>query len=98
MMPPASRPRFRGAEPQPAPAPRHGRRNRRPTLERLEGRTLFASYAAATVAELVAAINTANATGKSDTITLPAGATFLLSAVNNATNGATGLPTITRKG
>src|SRR3954467_3630554 len=63
-------------------------------IERLESRTLFASYSALTVAQLIAAINSANASGAADTITLAAGATFSLTAVNNTTDGATGLPQI----
>src|SRR4051812_14479215 len=45
---------------------------RRPAVERLEGRTLFAGYAAATASELVAAINAANGSAAADTITLAA--------------------------
>ena len=63
-------------------------------VEPLEGRMLFASYAAATVSQLIAAINSANSSGAADTITLAAGATFSLSEVNNSTSGATGLPQI----
>ena len=40
-----------------------------------EGRTLFASYAAATVAQLISTIN-ANSSADADTITLAAGTTF----------------------
>ena len=64
-------------------------------LERLEGRTLFASYAAATVPELIAVINAANASKAADEITLTAGTTFSLTAVNHTSgSGATGLPAI----
>lgn len=63
-------------------------------IERLERRTLCASYTAATGAELIAAINAANSSAAADSITLASGATFSLTAVNNTTNGATGLPTI----
>ena len=63
-------------------------------IESLEHRTLFASYTASTVSQLIAAINSANSSGAADTITLAAGATFSLTAVNNSTTGATGLPQI----
>lgn len=63
-------------------------------VERLEGRALFASYSAATVSELIAAIDAANASKVADEITLAAGATFSLTAVNNSATGATGLPVI----
>jgi hypothetical protein len=48
----------------------------------------------ADVACLIAAINTANGTGADDTITLEAG-TYLLTAVDNETDGPNGLPSIT---
>jgi hypothetical protein len=64
-------------------------------MEPLEGRTLFASYAATTVPELIAAIHAANASPGADTISLPAGAMLSLSATDNTANGATGLPRIT---
>ena len=63
-------------------------------IEQLEGRTLFASYTAATVAQLISAIDTANSSAAADTITLAADETFSLTAVNNSTNGPTGLPQI----
>src|SRR5262249_28880128 len=53
------------------------------------------NYTAATVPDLIADINAANAAGGSNTITLVAGTTFTLTAVNNTTEGATGLPVIT---
>jgi hypothetical protein len=43
---------------------------------------------------LIAAINTANANGEDDTITLRAG-TYRLTVVDNATNGSNGLPSVT---
>jgi hypothetical protein len=64
-------------------------------LELLEGRRLFASYAAATVTDLVAAIHAANAKAGTDTISLAPGAMFSLSVMDNMGNGATGLPRIT---
>ena len=54
-------------------------------VEQLEGRTLFASYSAATVAELIAAINATNASNEADAITLAAGATFSLTARTSTT-------------
>jgi hypothetical protein len=67
-------------------------------LEHLECRTLFASYAAANVPELIAAIHAANASAEADTITLVPGATFTLTAVDNGRFGPTGLPSITEAG
>jgi hypothetical protein len=46
------------------------------------------------VTELIAAINAANAAGGSNTITLAAGKTFSLTAVNNTAHGPTGLPVV----
>jgi hypothetical protein len=67
-------------------------------VERLEGRALFASYAASTVSELISRINTSNNSAQADTITLAAGATFSLTAADNAANGPTGLPVISALG
>jgi len=69
-------------------------------LEPLEGRTLFASYAASTVSQLISAINSANSSAVADTITLAAGAIFSLTAVDNTTDpdGPNGLPVITAEG
>jgi hypothetical protein len=63
-------------------------------LERLEDRTLPSNYTAASVTDLIADINAANAAGGSNTITLVAGTTFTLNAVDNTIDGATGLPVI----
>jgi hypothetical protein len=63
-------------------------------LERLEDRTVPASFTAATVAELVAAINAANLAGGANTITLAPGAAFSLTAADNPTDGGNGLPVI----
>jgi predicted outer membrane repeat protein len=64
----------------------------------LEGRTLMSglSLTAATVSDLIADINAANTAGGANTITLAAPTTspYVLTAVNNSTNGATGLPVI----
>jgi hypothetical protein len=70
------------------------RRSRRLTLEQLEDRTVPSSFTAASVSDLIADINAANAAGGANTITLVAGTTFTLTAVNNTTDGATGLPVI----
>ena len=63
-------------------------------IESLESRQLFASFTAASVADLIADINAANAAGGSNTIALAAGTTFNLSAVDNSTFALTGLPVI----
>ncbi|HEY1377042.1 MAG TPA: hypothetical protein VGF55_09620 [Gemmataceae bacterium] len=63
-------------------------------VESLEGRTVPASFTAATVPELIAGIEAANLTPEPDTISLAAGTTFTLAAANNYTHGATGLPLI----
>jgi hypothetical protein len=57
---------------------------------------LLTTYSAATVTALVADISAANTAGGSNTITLTASTTspYVLTAVNNTTNGATGLPVI----
>src|SRR5215213_9095797 len=67
-------------------------------IERLESRTLFASYSASTVTQLIAAINSANSSGAADTITLAAGATFTFTTASDTTHNATGLPRITDAG
>lgn len=65
-------------------------------LEALEDRTLLSNYTAATVADLIADINAANAAGGTNTITLiaPSTSPYVLMAVNNSTDGPTGLPVI----
>ena len=65
------------------------------SLERMEDRTLLASYTAATVADLIANINAANASAGADTITLAAGKSFTLAA---ADHDDTGLPAIAAGG
>jgi hypothetical protein len=64
-------------------------------LEQLEDRLVPSSFAANTVTELIADINAANQASGSNTITLRAGNTFSLTAVNHTTDGPTGLPVIT---
>jgi hypothetical protein len=51
-------------------------------------------FTAGTVARLIADINAANSAGGANTIRLVAGRTFTLTAVDNTTDGATGLPVI----
>ncbi len=72
-------------------ASRHGLR---PTLERLEDLTLLTSYTAATVSDLIADISASNQQGGTNSIALVAGNPFQLTAVDNTTDGATGLPVI----
>jgi len=69
-------------------------------VETLEDRLVPASFTAASVADLIADINTANQTPEADTITLAPGKTFTLTAENNFQNnyGATGLPVIAAGG
>jgi hypothetical protein len=69
----------------------------RPRLELLEDRNLPSSYTAATTSALIADINAANKAGGTNTITLAANTTFDLTAVNNTTDGASGLPVISSK-
>jgi hypothetical protein len=68
----------------------------RPRLEALEDRTLLNTYFAATAADLITDIGLANAAGGSNTITLSAAPSspYTLTAVDNSTDGATGLPVI----
>jgi hypothetical protein len=65
-------------------------------LERLEDRTLPSTYTADSVTELIADINDANKNGGANTIQLAASTAFVLTAVNNTTDGANGLPVITK--
>jgi hypothetical protein len=73
-----------------APARRHLQ------VEALEERVVMNSYTAATTADLIADIGLANAAGGANTITLSAAPSshYTLTAVNNSTDGATGLPVI----
>jgi hypothetical protein len=70
-----------------------------PRLEQCEDRTLLASYTAASVKDLIADINAANAAGGTNTIALtaPAASPYVLTAVDNTTDGANGLPVIAKK-
>jgi hypothetical protein len=78
------------------PQLRRARRGTRLALEHLEDRCLPSSYSAANVSQLIADINAANGAGSANTITLtaPKTAPYVLTAVDNTTDGATGLPAI----
>jgi hypothetical protein len=97
MMFPASTICFRGAARRPAPAARN-RGNLRPKLEWIEGRTLFSSYAASSLSALIGHMKSANTSAEADVITLSAGATYSLTAIDNSVNGPTALPRITGGG
>jgi hypothetical protein len=70
------------------------RRGRQLFLERLDDRIVPSNFTAASVSDLIAAVNTANQTPEADTITLVAGKTFTLTTVTNTTDGVNGLPVI----
>jgi len=76
----------------PAPRPK----TTRLCLEQLEDRALPSSYTADTAANLIKDIDAANNAGGANTITLAAATTapYVLTAVDNTTDGATGLPVI----
>jgi hypothetical protein len=71
----------------------------RPRLEVLEGRDVPSTFYAATASDLIADINAANKTGGANTIVLssPTTSPYVLTAVNNNTDGPTGLPVISKK-
>jgi hypothetical protein len=71
----------------------------RPRLEVLEGRDVPSTFYAATASDLIADINAANKAGGANTIVLTAPTTspYVLTAVNNSTDGPTGLPVISKK-
>ena len=81
-----------------SPTRRLDRPQRRPrlALELLEERALPSNYTAGSVSDLIVDINAANQAGGSNTITLTAPTTspYVLTAVNNSTDGANGLPVI----
>src|SRR5262249_41303409 len=68
----------------------------RPRLEALEDHILLNGYMAATAADLITDIGLANAAGGTNTITLTAATSspYTVTAVDNTTDGATGLPVI----
>jgi hypothetical protein len=68
-------------------------------LEQLEDRTLPSNFFALTVSDLIADINAANKAGGSNTITLtaPTSSPYVLTAVDNTSDGPTGLPVIAHK-
>jgi len=71
----------------------------RPGLEQLEDRLTPSNFTAANVSDLVADINAANLAAGSNTIALTASTSspYVLTAVDNTTDGATGLPVIAAK-
>ena len=71
---------------------------RKPYQQPSERKGYLPRAAARTFAsELIADINAANTAGGSNTIVLMANTTFDLTAVNNTTNGANGLPVIVNR-
>ena len=68
----------------------------RPAVLALEDRIVLNGYTAATAADLITDIGLSNQAGGKNTITLsaPTGSTYTLNAVNNSTDGPTGLPVI----
>jgi hypothetical protein len=76
-----------------------GRGRLRPRLEQFEDRTLLTSYRAGSVSDLINEINAANTAGGTNTITLTAPTTspYILTAVDNTTDGPTGLPVIAKR-
>jgi hypothetical protein len=74
------------------------RRDVRLALELLEDRLVPTNYTAGNVNQLIADINAANQAGGSNTITLTAPTTspYVLTAVDNSTDGANGLPVIAK--
>jgi hypothetical protein len=72
------------------------RRGPRLTVEQLEDRLVPSNFSAATVSDLIADINAANKAGGANTIVLtaPTNSPYILAAVDNTTDGATGLPVI----
>jgi hypothetical protein len=83
--------RGRGAAPKPG--------RFRLQFEALENRMLPCTYYPATASDLIADINAANKSGGANTIVLtaPTNSPYVLTAVNNSTDGPTGLPVISKK-
>ncbi|MBE9115280.1 CHAT domain-containing protein, partial [Lusitaniella coriacea LEGE 07157] len=59
---------------------------------------IFQIFTATNVGELIASITTANVNGEADTIRLTPNGTYTLTAVDNVTDGANGLPSILADG
>lgn len=76
------------------PAARQTTPRPRLSVEPLEDRAVPASFTAATVVDLIADMNAANQTPEADTIALVAGRTYTLTAADNNTDGANGLPVV----
>jgi hypothetical protein len=72
----------------------------RPQLEALEDRMLPSTYYAATASDLIADIKATNLHGGANTIVLtaPTSSPYVLTAVDNSTDGPTGLPVISGGG
>ena len=79
---------YRGRR-RPPRSPKAHRCGTRLCVEQLEDRTLPSNFFAATTADLIADINAANSAGGTNTITLtaPTGSLYVLTAVDNTTNG-----------
>src|SRR6516162_9522329 len=90
----------RNARPRHLSCSRAGRRRSPLILEPLEDRTALSNFNAGTVSDLITDINAANAAGGSNTITLTAPTTspYVLTAVDNTTDGPTGLLVISGGG
>ncbi|MBV8557368.1 MAG: hypothetical protein JO116_17530, partial [Planctomycetaceae bacterium] len=81
--------------------PRRERARRRTTalvLEPIEDRIAPATFAVSNVAGLINAIKTANTNQENNTIQLAATGSYVLSAVDNTTDGPNGLPVIATSG
>jgi len=77
------------------PAARRRKMKRRLYVEALENRLCLSAFNAATTAALIADIAKANTNGASaNTINLTGTSSYVLTAVNNTTNGPNGLPVI----
>jgi hypothetical protein len=87
----------RNGRPRHLSSSRAGRRRSSLILERLEDRTALSNFNAVTVSDLIADINAANKAGGTNTITLtaPTSNPYMLIAVDNCSDGPTGLPVIT---
>jgi hypothetical protein len=90
----------RNGRPRHLSSSRAGRRRSPLILEPLEDRTALSNFNALTVSDLIADINAANKAGGTNTITLTAPTTspYVLTAVDNTSDGATGLPVISGGG